>query len=84
MRMRGHGEHDDCSYVPPKLLEEYAKRDPIMLASERLLSEGVVTAKELDTLDEECQEEIDQAYHQALDEPVPHPESLMENVYAEG
>ena len=29
MRMEGHGVHDDASYVPRELLEEWAARDPI-------------------------------------------------------
>ncbi|MBI2903509.1 MAG: thiamine pyrophosphate-dependent dehydrogenase E1 component subunit alpha, partial [Candidatus Methylomirabilis oxyfera] len=29
MRMRGHAEHDDASYVPAAMLEEWRKRDPI-------------------------------------------------------
>ena len=38
MRMRGHGEHDDFSYVPRELLEEYAKRDPIKVGWEQLVA----------------------------------------------
>jgi len=29
MRMRGHAEHDDQHYVPPGVLEEWAKKDPV-------------------------------------------------------
>ena len=29
LRMRGHAVHDDASYVPPKLFEEWKKKDPI-------------------------------------------------------
>ena len=29
MRMHGHGAHDDMSYVPPEMLEEWSRRDPI-------------------------------------------------------
>ncbi|MBI3855343.1 MAG: hypothetical protein HY293_06595 [Planctomycetes bacterium] len=28
-RMRGHAVHDDASYVPPELFEEWKKKDPI-------------------------------------------------------
>src|SRR5438874_1916742 len=30
-RMRGHAEHDDASYVPKELFEEWEARDPITL-----------------------------------------------------
>ena len=36
MRMHGHGAHDDMSYVPPELFEEWSQRDPIDLYAERL------------------------------------------------
>jgi TPP-dependent pyruvate/acetoin dehydrogenase alpha subunit len=39
MRMRGHAEHDDMKYVPEALLEEWAKKDPI------LRYEAVLSAK---------------------------------------
>src|ERR671937_1157825 len=29
LRMHGHGAHDDMSYVPPEMREEWARRDPI-------------------------------------------------------
>ena len=32
LRMRGHGEHDDASYVPADLKAKYAARDPILAA----------------------------------------------------
>lgn len=84
MRMRGHGEHDDFSYVPKDLLARYAARDPIKLARERLLGEGVCTPAELDALDAECLAEVDQAYRQALKDPPPDAARLAEGVYAHG
>jgi TPP-dependent pyruvate/acetoin dehydrogenase alpha subunit len=83
MRMRGHGEHDDCSYVTPELLDDYSKRDPIAIARKRLVAEGVLTEKEIEKLDAECQAEVSSAYRVALAEPVPPPETLLEGVYAE-
>ena len=39
LRMHGHGAHDDMSYVPAAMREEWAGRDPIELYSERLVAE---------------------------------------------
>src|ERR1044072_5574163 len=36
MRMHGHGAHDDMSYVPEGMLEEWEKRDPIERYAGRL------------------------------------------------
>src|SRR5215210_4806666 len=35
MRMHGHGAHDDMSYVPKEMFEEWSQRDPIELYSKR-------------------------------------------------
>ena len=83
MRMRGHGEHDDCSYVPPELKEKYAKRDPIATASKRLVKEGVVSEQDLKGIEEECREEVNEAYHKVLNESGPDPTTLMDGVYAD-
>ena len=82
MRMRGHGEHDDFSYVPRELLAQYEQRDPLTVARGRLTAEGALTAAELDAVERGCQEEVDRAYHQALNEPEPDPSTVTEGVYA--
>lgn len=83
MRMRGHGEHDDASYVPRELLEAYAKREPIRAAVDRLEREGVLAPGAFEAMQKECQAEVDRSYHQALAEPPPDPATLMEGVYAD-
>ena len=83
MRMRGHGEHDDCSYVPKDLVEAYAARDPLRLARERLAAEGWLEAAAFDRIEKECQAEVDAGYHRALAEPAPDPATLTQGVYAD-
>lgn len=82
MRMRGHGEHDDASYVPRKLLKNYSKKDPIVLFKKSALGAKVMKQKDISALEEECLEEVNQAYRQALSEPAPSPETLLDGVYA--
>ena len=81
MRMRGHGEHDDFSYVPRELLEAYRKRDPLHVAREQLITSGDLTDLEWSCLQQDCQAEVDVAYRQALSEPAPDPDTLTEGVY---
>ena len=50
MRMHGHGAHDDMSYVPPEMIEEWSRRDPIDTYEARLREAGDV---DLDSLREE-------------------------------
>lgn len=84
LRMRGHGEHDDSSYVPRELLAAYAARDPIRLARERLAGEGWMTVAEMDQVEDEVAAEVDEAYQRALQDAPPHPQTLLEGVYADG
>jgi len=84
MRMRGHGAHDDFSYVPRDLLERFTARDPLDLARARLIADGALTAAEVARLEQVCQAEVDAACQQALAEPPPDPATLTEGVYAAG
>ncbi|MFH0878306.1 MAG: thiamine pyrophosphate-dependent dehydrogenase E1 component subunit alpha [Lentisphaerota bacterium] len=84
MRMRGHGEHDDFSYVPRELLEKYRAHDPLDLARKRLADEGIMTSAAMTKMEKNCQAEVDLAYQQALSEPPPDPSTLMEGIYADG
>jgi TPP-dependent pyruvate/acetoin dehydrogenase alpha subunit len=83
LRMRGHGEHDDFSYVPRQLLDAYAARDPLRVAAERLAREGMIPPDEFDAIDRACVAEVDQAYHEALAEPAPDPSTLLKGVYSD-
>ncbi|MBI3780670.1 MAG: thiamine pyrophosphate-dependent dehydrogenase E1 component subunit alpha [candidate division NC10 bacterium] len=82
MRMRGHAEHDDASYVPPALLEEWRKRDPIdrfdaYLREQKILDD--ITAKEIA---ERLSKEIEEAVSFAESSPFPDGTDLLEGVYA--
>jgi|GEM_PF-159577 len=47
LRMCGHGEHDDASYIPRELKEEYEKKDPVAVAERQLLEAGWLTPEEV-------------------------------------
>lgn len=81
-RVRGHGEHDDASYVPKELREQYAARDPIRIARERMLTEGLCSAGELVAVEKTAQETVRAAAHQALGEPEADPSVLLRGAYA--
>lgn len=82
MRMRGHAEHDDASYVPAAMLEEWRKRDPIdrfeaFLRDRKLL--GDTTAKEIS---DRLSKEIEEAVSFAESSPFPDGKDLIKGVYA--
>jgi TPP-dependent pyruvate/acetoin dehydrogenase alpha subunit len=83
MRMHGHGAHDDMSYVPEGMHEEWERRDPIERYEHRLTEEHGVDAAELGTIREDVQREVAEAAEKALASPMPEPELATEGVFAE-
>lgn len=82
-RVRGHGEHDDASYVPQELRKQYEARDPIRVARERLVREQVCTAEELTAIEQSSQQVVREAAHRAMSEPEADPSVLLRGVYAD-
>jgi len=83
MRMHGHGAHDDMSYVPPEMFEEWSQRDPIELYRDRLASEHGFSADELDAIRDEVKAFVDECATKALDSPMPDPEIAADGVFAD-
>jgi len=81
MRMRGHGEHDDFSYVPRDLLDRYRARDPIDVCKAALMAQGCLDAKTWEAMLEHIRTEVEEASRIAMAEPGPSASSLMEGVY---
>jgi len=84
MRMHGHGAHDDMSYVPPEMFEEWAARDPIHLYSERLVAELGFTSEEVEVIREEVAGYVQECAAKALDSPMPEPDLARDGVFADG
>ena len=82
MRMRGHAEHDDMKYVPPEMLEAWAKRDPIARYEAHLTGRGLASPAELDAVVKELERSLalDLAFAEAS--PLPAHGSGLSDVYA--
>jgi 2-oxoisovalerate dehydrogenase E1 component len=83
-RMRGHEEASGIKYVPAELLEDWAKKDPVVnyetwLREEQVLDEGL-----LHQVREEIRREIESELSGALDPVniVPDTEQEIADVYA--
>jgi pyruvate dehydrogenase E1 component alpha subunit len=83
MRMHGHGAHDDMSYVPPGVHEEWAKRDPIELYARRLKDDFGFGANEVDAIRDEVSAYVAECAEKALASPMPDPEIATDGVFAE-
>ncbi len=83
MRMHGHGAHDDMSYVPPEMFEEWGQRDPIELYSKRLVAEYGFDQDEVDAIRAEVSEYVAECAEQALASPMPDPALALDGVFAD-
>lgn len=81
LRMAGHSAHDAAEYVPEKLKQEWAKKDPIQKLEELLLSREVMTAQQIEDLNRRVREEIDIAIADAEARPLPRGEDAVQGVY---
>ncbi len=83
MRMHGHGAHDDMSYVPTEMREEWAERDPIERYSERLIAEHGFSADEVESIRTEVKAYVDECAATALESPMPDPAEASRGVFAD-
>jgi pyruvate dehydrogenase E1 component alpha subunit len=83
MRMHGHGAHDDMSYVPDEMLEEWSRRDPIELYAKRLGDEHGFEAAEIDQIRESVSAYVDECAERAVASPMPDPQVATQGVFAE-
>ena len=83
LRMHGHGAHDDMSYVPAAMREEWAGRDPIELYSERLVAEHDFASDEVERIRGDVKAYVDECAQTALASPMPDPAIAAEGVFAD-
>jgi pyruvate dehydrogenase E1 component alpha subunit len=79
MRMHGHAAHDDMKYVPAEQIEEWKRKDPIDRQVRRLEALGVDVA----AVREEVKATIEAAVEEALQSPMPDPETATDRVFAD-
>jgi len=73
LRLVGHGEHDDASYVDPKLRDTPLGRDCLLVAEQRILAEGWANSATLRAWQEDAQRQIEEAVTTTMREPLPDP-----------
>jgi acetoin:2,6-dichlorophenolindophenol oxidoreductase subunit alpha len=73
LRLCGHGEHDDASYVDPQLKASPVGRDCLKLAESHLLHQGWTDASTLSNWREEAIRKVEEAVATVQREPGPNP-----------
>jgi pyruvate dehydrogenase E1 component alpha subunit len=82
-RMEGHAVHDDASYVPSILFEEWSKRDPIERLRLWLSEHAQLGEAEQSEIEGEVKALLSEAQQRAESSPFPDPDELERGVYAE-
>ncbi|HWC32417.1 MAG TPA: thiamine pyrophosphate-dependent dehydrogenase E1 component subunit alpha [Actinomycetota bacterium] len=82
LRMEGHAVHDDASYVPKEMFEEWAKRDPLERFRTWLRENADMTDEEEDEIGVEIKKLLNDAIRRAEESPLPDAATVTEGVYA--
>jgi pyruvate dehydrogenase E1 component alpha subunit/2-oxoisovalerate dehydrogenase E1 component alpha subunit len=73
LRLSGHGEHDDGSYVPAETRSDHYGQDCIEVATRQLVENHFASAGEILAWQDQFAEEVQRAVAQAQQEAVPDP-----------
>jgi pyruvate dehydrogenase E1 component alpha subunit/2-oxoisovalerate dehydrogenase E1 component alpha subunit len=71
LRLSGHGEHDDASYVPEEMKRQTFARDCLKVAEQTILESNLADAATLAEWRKDAVAQVDQAVATAQTEPVP-------------
>ena len=71
LRLCGHGEHDDASYVPAAV--KGGAKDCLALARAQMVERGLASPEELAVMEAETYEAVQAAVMQVQKEPTPDP-----------
>ncbi len=72
LRLAGHGEHDDASYVPPEMKNQPFAQDPVARTEKFILENGLLDRDALQQMRAEIAKQVDEAVATAQQEDPPH------------
>jgi pyruvate dehydrogenase E1 component alpha subunit len=81
-RFMGHSMSDPGNYRTRAEIEKYQERDPLKLFLSTLKEEKIVDDKTLQQMDSEIKEQVEAAVRFAEESPLPAPEELYTDIYA--
>ncbi|WP_395737677.1 thiamine pyrophosphate-dependent dehydrogenase E1 component subunit alpha [Prosthecobacter sp.] len=73
LRLAGHGEHDDASYIPDAKRQGGSARDCLQVAEDFARDHGWMSSADLRELNEEVRRNVDQTVSKVSKEPAPDP-----------
>lgn len=82
-RIGGHSSTaPDFDFMDLNKMDQFRKRDPLVLLRERIVAEGISSVAELDRIDRDVVAQTNRAVDQALADPLPRPAIATEGVFA--
>lgn len=73
LRLTGHGEHDDASYIPEAMKSGPMGRDCLDLARQFLVARGWASEEETQQWRDQARTEVEKTMTQVIKEPAPDP-----------
>jgi acetoin:2,6-dichlorophenolindophenol oxidoreductase subunit alpha len=71
LRLSGHGEHDDASYITEQIRSESFARDCLKVAEQEIIRHGLADEKALRTMREDAVRQVDEAVATAQRDAAP-------------
>jgi pyruvate dehydrogenase E1 component subunit alpha len=81
-RYMGHSMSDPGKYRTRAEIEKYQERDPIKLFRAKLEAADLLSEADVKQFEEQVREEVERSVKFADDSPLPAPEELMTDIYA--
>ena len=83
-RFRGHSMADPEEYRTKEQVDEWRRRDPIVVFGDQLVAAGILDEDERERIDREVIERIDASVAFADASPFPPPNALYDDIYVLG
>jgi len=80
-RITGHSRRDPGNYQPEEERKKAVENEPIRRFASYLVSQGVASEAQLESLRQENEAEIEQAVKSAMAAPAPAPEDALKGLY---
>ncbi len=81
-RFMGHSMSDPGNYRTRAEIEKYQERDPLKVFQSSMLEEKIISDSEYKEMEKKVRDEVEQSVRFAEESPLPAPEELYTDVYA--
>src|SRR4030095_12087738 len=81
-RFMGHSMSDPGNYRTRAEIEKYQERDPLKVFAATLREEEIISEKDYEAMEKRVQEEVEQSLRFAEESPLPEPDELYTDIYA--